>query len=136
MTQSTSGPIRKPASLAPAAMMAALLAAHALPAFAQASASQTGASQANTWRSPDAAPVPPRKPVTSSLGATAPTPAEQRQARTLAAALFARPAAAAAAVDKAVPITQADATPVEPKPEWENKGLRFGGKGLLFKSPF
>jgi hypothetical protein len=131
MTQLTSGLIRKSASLVPAALLAAILAAHALPAFAQ-----VGASTANTWKSPNAAPVPPRAQVTSSLDATDPTPAEQRQARALAAALFARPAAAAAAADKAVPVTQADATPVEPKPEWANKGLHFGGKGLLFNSPF
>jgi hypothetical protein len=136
MTQSTSGPIRKPARLATAALTAAILAAHALPAFAQASSAQNSPSQANTWRSPDSAPVAPRKPVTSSLEATAPTPAEQREARTLAAALFARPAAAAAAADKAVPITEAEAAPLERKPEWDNKGLQFGGKGLLFKSPF
>ena len=131
MTQLTSGPIRRPASLVPAALTAAILAACALPAFAQ-----VATYPADTWRSPDAAPVAPRKPVTSSLEATDPTPAEQREARALAAALFARPAAAAQAADNAVPISQADATPVEPKPEWANKGLHFGGKGLLFKSPF
>jgi hypothetical protein len=131
MTQYTSALIRTPAKLVPAALMAAILAAQALPATAQ-----VRPSIADTWRSPNAAPVAPRPQVTSSLEATDPTPAEQREARALAAALFARPAAAAAAADKAVPITQADATPVEAKPEWENKGLQFGGRGLQLKSPF
>lgn len=126
MTQSASGPIRVPASFGRAALLAAMLTAGALPALAQ----------VETWRSPSAA-VPPRQNVTSSLEATAPSATEQREARALAAALFAKPGAAARAADKAVPVTQFDAAAVQPKPEWAARdGLQFGGKGLLFKSPF
>jgi hypothetical protein len=122
MTQLPTSPSRTPARLAVVALLASL----ALPA----------AAQIDTQRPKDLE-LSSRQRVTSSLDATAPSPAEQREARALAAALFARPAAAARAADKAAPVTQADAVTVEPKSDWESKdGLQFGGKGLQFKSPF
>ncbi len=80
----------------------------------------------------------PPKPrnATSDLDATAPSPQEQRETRSLAAAVFAKPAAAARAADKAAP-PQPDLNIVQAKPEWSTKeGLQVGDKGVEFKSPF
>lgn len=83
--------------------------------------------------------APPKpKNATSDLDATALSPAEQRETRALASAVFAKPAAAARAGDKAVAAAQPDLAPtVQPKPEWSTRdGVQLGGKGLQIKSPF
>jgi hypothetical protein len=107
---------------------ASILTIGALPAFAQ-----TSPFEPRT----DHAPPKPRN-ATSDLEATAPTAEEQRETRALASAVFAKPAAAARAADKAAPVTTPDlASPVQPKPEWSAKdGVQIGGKGLQIKSPF
>ncbi len=87
------------------------------------------------WRSP-APPSAGRAQVTSGVDATAPTAGEQRQARALATAIFAKPAAAARAADKAAPPTPGLAA-VQPKPEWSQKdGPQVGGDGLTVSRPF
>jgi|SRR5579859_3285154 len=82
--------------------------------------------------------IPPKpQQVTSDLDATAPTPAEQHETRALAAAIFAKPAAAARAADKATAASEPDLNVVQAKPEWAARdGVLIGGKGLAFKSPF
>ncbi len=82
--------------------------------------------------------APPKPRATSDLDATSPGPAEQREIRTLAGAVFAKPAAAARAGDRAVDAARPDhGQPVRRKPEWTNEnGVRLSGKGLEFKSPF
>ncbi len=124
MTQLTSRQVRICAGLA----IAVMLVAYTSPTFAQPDPYQPALDRA-----------PPRPAAaTSDRKATEPTPAEQRETRTLAGAVFAKPAAAARAGDKAVAATQPDLTPhVQPKPEWTNKdGVQVTDKGLEFKSPF
>jgi hypothetical protein len=111
--------------------MAAALAAGAGSVFAQV---EPGHGPAEV---PPLAPAP--KPhATSSIEATAATPAEQRETRTLAAAVFARPAAAAKAAEKATEATQPDlAAQVQPKDDWTpTKPPLVGGRGLELKAPF
>lgn len=89
------------------------------------------------WNRPSVAP-PPRPHATSSLGATDPTPQDERQSRALAAAVFSRPAAAQRAADKASAANAAKLAPADPKPEWlaDPPGVRFGGEGLQLSKPF
>ena len=80
-------------------------------------------------------PVPPK--VTSTEAAQTPTTAEQRDARKLASAVFAKPAAVQRAAEKADAANQPDLNKVEPKPEWTAPtGPLIGGKGLEIKTPF
>lgn len=124
MTQLGSRRLRTTARFA----VAALLGLSALPALAE---------PADPFRAPvEGAPPKPRN-ATSSLGATAPSAAELREARTLAGAVFARPAAAKVAADKATAAVQADGPPLQPKPDWiPTEGVQLGGKGLEIKTPF
>ena len=124
MTQLTTGRLRIFAGLA----VTAILAAYAPSSFAQPDPFQPALDHAQ----------PKPRAATSDLLASAPTPAEQRETRALAGAVFAKPAAAARAADKAVAATQPDLTPpVQPKPEWANKdAVQVTGKGLEIKSPF
>ena len=81
------------------------------------------------------APAAPK--ATSSLGATAPTAAETKEVKALTAAVFAKPAAAARAVDKATTDSQPDFAVTIPKPESPlPDGFRPGGKGVEIKTPF
>lgn len=123
MTHVTSRRFRTTARFA----LAAMLGLSALPAFAQ-----------NTdpfSRPVEGAPPKPRT-ATSSLGATAPSPTELHDARTLATAVFARPAAAKAAADKVTAAAQANVPPPQPKSDWTPEGVQLGGKGLEIKAPF
>jgi hypothetical protein len=80
-------------------------------------------------------PVPPK--ATSTEAAQTATAAEQRDARKLAAAVFAESAAAARAADKVDAANQPDFNRVDPKPEWSAPtGPQIGGKGLQIKTPF
>jgi len=80
-------------------------------------------------------PVPPK--VTSTEAAQTASAAEQRDARKLATAVFAEPAAAARAAEKVDAANQPDFNKVEPKPEWKaTDGPRIGGKGMEIKTPF
>lgn len=107
--------------------LAAALGLCALPAFAQTT---------DPFTAPvEGAPPKPRT-ATSSLGATAPTPAELHDARTLATAVFARPGAAKAAADKATAAAAADVPPAPAKSDWTPTGVQLGGKGLEIKAPF
>ncbi|MGZ6013162.1 MAG: hypothetical protein ACXWK0_15070 [Caulobacteraceae bacterium] len=92
--------------------------------------------RAEPWRGPEPPPGKPRT-ATSSTSATQPTEAEQRQARKLAQALFAAPAAGQRAADKAAPPSAAKVPPASPKAEWlaEDK-VGPGGEGVQVKTPF
>jgi hypothetical protein len=80
-------------------------------------------------------PVPPK--VTSTEAAQTATAAEQRDARKLATAVFAKPAAAARAAEKVDAANQPDLSKIEPKPEWSvPAGPQISGKGLQIKTPF
>ncbi|WP_372786235.1 hypothetical protein [Phenylobacterium sp.] len=119
MTQRTSDRTHPLARLA----AAAALAIWALPALAQTSASPTSAPVAD------------------------PGAKKAQEAHDLAQAAFAKPGARPASVPPE-PTTAAAkiaseaaeakaAAPVEPKPEWlSDEGVRLGGKGVQFKSPF
>ena len=77
-----------------------------------------------------------RAHVTSSAAATAPTAKEQREARVLATAVFAKPAAAQRAADKVAPPAP-DLAQVQPKAEWtQHDGPQVGGDGLKVSTPF
>jgi hypothetical protein len=107
--------------------LAAMLGMSALPAIAQST---------DPFDHPvEGAPPKPRN-ATSSLQATAPTPTEVHDARSLATAVFSRPAAAKAAADKVTAAAQVDVPPLQPKPEWSPDGVQVGGKGLQIKTPF
>jgi len=95
------------------------------------------AAQVGPAPDPTAQSLANRARVTSSITATAPTPAEQREARSLVTAIFAKPAAAQRAADKAAPQTPPNLE-TSPKPEWttSRNGLGLGGKGVQFKAPF
>jgi len=124
MTQSISRQFQPVARLA----LAAMLGLCALPAAAQSS---------DPFARPVEGPPPKPRTATSSLGATAPSPAELHHARVLATAVFARPAAAKAAADKVTAAAEAEAPAPEPKSDWTpTEGVQFGGKGLQFKTPF
>jgi len=124
MTQHTQRRFQGAARMA----LAAMLALSALPALAQAS---------DPFAKPVEGPPPKPRNATSSLGATAPSPAELHDARTLATAVFARPAAAKAAADKVTAAAEADLPPLQPKADWtSSEGVQLGGKGLQIKTPF
>jgi hypothetical protein len=90
--------------------------------------------QAQAYR-PSPPPTPPK--ATSSLEATAPTPTETQEVKALTAAVFAKPAAAAHAVEKATADSQPDYAVNLPKPESPlPDGFRPGGKGVEIKAPF
>lgn len=92
------------------------------------------AAQAQAYR-PDPPAVPPK--ATSSIEATAPTPTETREAKALTAAVFAKPAAAAQAIQKVTADSQPDYAVAVPKPESPlPDGFRPGGKGVEIKAPF
>jgi hypothetical protein len=96
------------------------------------------AANVEPWHTPDHAPPPPH--ATSSLDATkAPvaTPEQQRETRTLATAVFARPAAGQRAADKAAEAYAPPIPPAEPKAEWlADEGVHLRGKGLELSAPF
>ena len=89
------------------------------------------------WRTPVDAATPNRAHVTSSEAATAPSASEKREAKALAVAVFAKPAAAQRAADKVETATTQAISPADPKPEWVAKdGVGFGGKGMQVTTPF
>jgi hypothetical protein len=110
----------------------AALALSALPAAAQ--------QEVEPWRAPT--PAMNAKPkATSDLSATAQaatTPAQQREAKALTTAVFAKPAAKAKAAQKLDDANQPDLSAVQTKPEWteDKSGLGVGGKGVQIKTPF
>jgi hypothetical protein len=78
---------------------------------------------------------------TSSIDATTTTAAtltQQRESRTLATAVFAKPAAAQRAADKAAEAYEPPIAPAPPKTEWlSDDGVRLGGKrALTVTAPF
>jgi hypothetical protein len=92
------------------------------------------AAQAQAYR-----PNPPEPPpkATSSIEATTPTQAETKEAKALTAAVFAKPAAAAHAVQKITADSQPDFAVTISKPESPlPDGFRPGGKGVEIKTPF
>jgi hypothetical protein len=104
----------------------------ALPAVAQ--------PEVEPWRSPSPA-VPEKPKATSDISATAQTattPAQQREAKALSTAVFAKPAAKAKAAQKIDDANQADLSAVQPKAEWaeDKSGVGVGGKGVQIKAPF
>ena len=99
--------------------------------------SMAAAQVTEPWRTPTDEPVANRAHVTSGEDATKPSPAEQRQAKALAVAVFAKPAAARKAAEKVEEANAPAIPPAEPKPEWVAKdGVGFGGKGMQVKTPF
>jgi hypothetical protein len=117
--------------------LAALIGGLAAPAAAQ----STAPNRAEPWRGPSDPPgtraADNRARVTSDASATAPTPAEQREARNLAAAIFAKPGAGQAAAEKAAPEATTDLAEVQARPEWTNPpGLAPGGRGVKVTAPF
>jgi hypothetical protein len=89
------------------------------------------------FRTPTDEAAPNRKPVTSGDSTAKPaSPAEQREAKALAVAVFAKPAAAKKAAEKVEDANAPAIAPAEPKPEWVDKGLQVGGKGLQVTKPF
>jgi hypothetical protein len=117
----------------------AILAAFLL--SASAAAAQPATNRAEPWRTPADQPgtraAENRARVTSDTSATGPSPAEQKEARALAAAVFAKPAAAQRAVDKVAPEAAPEWAAVQPKAEWSDKGeLVPGGRGVKVTTPF
>jgi hypothetical protein len=97
--------------------------------------------RAEPWRGPADLPGTKagdnRARVTSDEAATQPTPAEQNEARALAAAVFAKPAAAKLAADNVAPAAAPDWSTVTPRAEWTSPpGFAPGGKGVKITSPF
>jgi hypothetical protein len=125
-----------PRALGPlAAAVAVAGMAAAGPALAQAS-NPNADQRVEPWRGPEPPAGKPRT-ATSSASATEATPAEQREARKLATAIFAAPGAGQRAADKAAPPSTANVPPAQPKAEWlADEGVRAGGKGLQVKAPF
>ena len=118
-------------------VLSALLAGALLSGALFFGASTAAAQVTEPWRTPTDEPVASRAHVTSSEAATAPSPAEQRQAKALAVAVFAKPAAARKAAEKVAEANAPAIPPAEPKPEWVAKdGVGFGGKGMQVKTPF
>src|SRR3982751_1802565 len=81
-------------------------------------------SRAEPWRAPVDQPgthaAENRAHTTSRPAASAPPPPEQREARALAGAVFAKPAAAHRAAEKAAPPQDPELAAVQPKPEWSD----------------
>jgi hypothetical protein len=105
-------------------------------------AQTTAESRAEPWRAPvdqTGSQVSDNKDrTTSGEGATQPSAAEQRAARNLASAVFAKAGAAQRAAEKAAPEQTPDLGAVQPKPEWtgDKSGVGVGGKGVEIKQPF
>lgn len=83
---------------------------------------------------PDA--PPPRTSANSTLAGNVASPEERRETRTLAAAVFAKPAAATRAADKASAAVQPDLSAVQPKENWANSGPHIHKKGVQVTAPF
>jgi hypothetical protein len=97
--------------------------------------------RAETWRgpaeTPGSSPSANRAKVTSDETATQPTAAEQRKARALAAAIFAKPAAAQRAAENAAPEPEPEWAAQQPRAEWTDKsGVAPGGRGVKATTPF
>jgi hypothetical protein len=131
MTQLTSTRLRCAAFAAAAIFLSGAAVAHAQD-------QQRAADDVEPWHAPEHAPPAPH--ATSSLDATKTTAAtltQQRETRTLATAVFAKPAAAQRAADKAAAAYEPPIAPAAPKPEWLTEdGVHFGGKGLELTTPF
>jgi hypothetical protein len=118
----------------PAPVLAALVAAGTMAAIAAPAAAQQAV---EPWRTPIDETAPNRAHVTSSEAATAPSASEKRDAKALAVAVFAKPAAAQRAADKVETANTQVIAPSDPKPEWVAKdGVGFGGKGMKVTTPF
>jgi hypothetical protein len=88
-------------------------------------------------RTPTDEGAPNRTKVTSGPDAAKPSHSEQREARALAVAVFAKPAAAQRAAEKVAEASAPAIAPAEPKPEWVAKdGVQLGGKGMKVTAPF
>jgi hypothetical protein len=135
MTQSISTRLRY-AALAGAAIFLSAAGAHAQQD--QQKDQRRVSDDVESWHAPEHAPIPPH--ATSSLDATKTTAAtltQQRETRTLATAVFAKPAAALRAGDKAAAAYAPPIEPAAPKPEWVGEdGVHFGDKGLALTAPF
>jgi hypothetical protein len=111
----------------------------AAPALAQPPDPVPRAERAEPWRvpagQPYTTPAGNKARVTSDVTATEPSPAEQKEARALAAAVFAKPAAAQRAVDKVAPDAAPDWAAVQPREEWTDK-VAPGGRGVKVTAPF
>lgn len=123
----------------PARLRRAIIAAAAIvvgaAAVARAQELPRDADDVEPWR-PAAHDSLPRH-ATSSIDATKATAADQRETRTLATAIFAKPGAAQRAADKAAAALKPPIPPAEPKAEWlAEDSVRFGGKGLELTAPF
>jgi len=101
----------------------------------------TGPSRAEPWRGPSdqpgTQPSDNRARITSGEAATQPSAAELREARALAAAIFAKPAAAQRAADNTGPPPPPDWAAVQPRAEWTDKAeVAPGGRGMKLTAPF
>ena len=96
--------------------------------------------EAEPWRSPVPEQAARPRAATSGLGATAPvsTPAQRREAHKLAAAVFAKPGAAARAAQRVDAATQPDLSLVQPRAEWteDHGGVGLGENGVEIRTPF
>ena len=119
------------------AVLVGFIAAVTLTAGGPVAAQSAQPAQPPAHRTPiDEAP-PNRSQVTSGKRVAKPaSPAEQREAKALATAVFDKPAAAHKAGKKAEAANPLPVHPVEPKAEWRDKGLQPGGKGLKATKPF
>ena len=106
---------------------------------ASAAEAQPATNRAEPWRGPadltTTRAADNKARVTSGETATAPSAAEQREARALAAAIFAKPAAGQRAADKASPDVAPDWAAVHPREEWTDK-VAPGGRGVKVTRPF
>jgi hypothetical protein len=132
MTQSMSVRFRQVAFAATAMLLSAASLAHAQD-------QRRADDNVESWHAPAQPPAPPH--VTSSLDATtttASTLTQQRESRTLATAVFAKPAAAQRAANKAAEAYEPAIPPAAPKSEWlTEEGVHFSGKSLLkLSAPF
>jgi hypothetical protein len=122
--------------LVPGLALIALLAA--APSLAQ----PAPLNRAEPWRGPQdapgAQPSANRARVTSGESAAQPSAAEQREARTLAAAVFATRAAGQRAAENVAPEPAPDWAAAQPRAEWTDKatGIVPGGRGMKIIEPF
>jgi len=125
----------------PVAIAASLAVFGAAPAFAQPPPAPPPEEHAEPWRGPTDQPgmkaAENRARVTSDVAAAGPSASEQKEARALAAAVFAKPAAGQRAADKVGP----DATPEwavpPPRSEATEKAeIAPGGRGVKLTKPF
>lgn len=122
------------ATLLRAAAGLAALALSAWPAGAQIKETQP-------WQPPVPAAEAKPRTASSDLGAatqSATTPTQQREAKALTTAVFAKPAAKAKAAQKLDDANQPDRSAVSIKPEWteDKAAVGVGGKGVQIKTPF